>query len=235
MYVPRHRNKVADGLPRTLFEITRRVQAELAQQGCRWIRKDGKGGFTEIISSFDQSQRSEVLDHGTIGHVPVFATAASADESWHDAYMASQWFGEIYRLLKGVIPNPNSLLLKKAFNHQVVGDILWSYRRDTYLPCIPESKVLQAVQEAHDDDGYWAKTGTLVHLRNNGYYWPDQSQDVERYIAGCLECARHGPATRSQPLHSMSVTFPLQLMGMEFIGPLDTCKSGAKYILNNIF
>ena len=53
----------------------------------------------------------------TIGHVPVFATAASADGSWHDAYMASKWFGEIYRLLKGVLSDPNSLLLKKAFNH----------------------------------------------------------------------------------------------------------------------
>lgn len=97
------------------------------------------------------------------------------------------------------------------------------------LPCIPESKVLSVLIEAHDDSGHWAKAGTLARLRS--CYWPGQSQDVKRYIAGCLECARHGPATRSQPLHPVKVTFPFQLMGMDFVGPLEVTGSGMKYIL----
>lgn len=52
------------------------------------------------------------------------------------------------------------------------------------LPCIPESKVLSVLIEAHDDSGHWAKAGTLARLRT--CYWPGQSQDVKRYIAGCL-------------------------------------------------
>ena len=33
---------------------------------------------------------------------------------------------------------------------------------------------------------------------------------------GRLECARHGPATKSQPLHPVKMTFPFQLAGMDF-------------------
>lgn len=240
VYIPGHRNKVADGLSRTLFRdsecsedsMTRRVQEELTQQGHRWVWKDGKGGFTEFLASLEQSQRSEVLENGTIGHVPVFATAATAEGSWHDAYIASTWFGDVYRFLQDMIPNPGPVLLKKAFNYRILDNTLWVYRRDTYLPCIPEGKVLKIMQAVHDNDGHWAKTGTLARLRSYGYYWPGQSNDVERYIAGCLECARHGPATRSQPLNPVRVTYPFQLLGMDFIGPLNTTAAGHVYIFN---
>ena len=47
-----------------------------------------------------------------------------------------------------------------------------------------------------------------------------------------VKCVRHGPATRSQPLHPVKVTHPFQLMGMDFIGPFPITKSGARYILN---
>ena len=121
-------------------------------------------------------------------------------------------------------------LLKEAFRYRVVGDILWKHHREFYLPCIPEAKVLTVLKEAHDDSGHWAKTGTMARLKGR-CYWPDQSQDVERYIAGCLDCARHGPATRSQPLHPVKVTFPFQLMGMDFVGPLKTTGAGASFII----
>lgn len=52
------------------------------------------------------------------------------------------------------------------------------------------------LREVHDDEGHWGKTATLVRLRGLAY-WPEQTVDVERYIAGYTDCARYGPATRS--------------------------------------
>ena len=59
-----------------------------------------------------------------------------------------------------------------------------------------------------------------------------QTKDVEACISGCLLCARHGPATRSQPLHPILVTGPLCLIGVDFIGPLQPSKTGCKYTLH---
>lgn len=98
-----------------------------------------------------------------------------------------------------------------------------------YLPCVSEAKVLVVTREAHDKSGHWAKTSTIARFRR--CYWPDQSQDVERDIAGCSKCAKHGPATRSRPLSPIKVTFPFQLMGMDFKGPLPATIAGAVYIL----
>lgn len=65
-------------------------------------------------------------------------------------------------------------------------------------------------------------------------YWPNQSEDVAKYIAGCIECARHGPALRSQPLHPVHVIHPMQLLGMDWVGPLPVTKSGMAYIFHVI-
>ena len=90
------------------------------------------------------------------------------------------------------------------------------------------------VHDVHNQAGHWGKAGTLAKLR--GYaYWPDQSQGVERYIAGCLDCARHGPAMRSQLLHPIIVLGPFKLLGINFIGPLPCSRLGNFYILHLIF
>jgi len=154
--------------------------------------------------------------------------------SWARAYQDSGWFSKIYEILTGDPINTSASQVKEAFNYRIFNNILWIYRRELYLPCIPESKVLAVLREAHDDSGHWAKTGTLARLRGL-CYWPNQSGDVEKYIAGCLECARHGPATRSQLLNPVRVSFPFQLLGMDFIGPLAITKAGNMYIFNVVF
>jgi len=151
--------------------------------------------------------------------------------SWARAYQNSDWFSKIYEILTADSVNTSASQVKKALNYRIFNNILRIYQRELYLPCIPKSKVLAVLREAHDDSDHWAKTGTLARLRGL-CYWPDQSQDVERYIAGCLECARHEPATRSQLLNPVRVSFPFQLLGMDFIGPLAGTKAGNKYIFN---
>ena len=86
---------------------------------------------------------------------------------------------------------------------------------------------------AHDHGGHWGEEGTLAKLRTL-VYWPGQSEDVEKYIKECLECAGHGPATRSQSLHPIQVFHPMQLLGIDWIGPLPETSHGNKYIFHVI-
>ncbi len=249
-WIPGHRNKVADGLSRTLFDnecssdkTVALLKKELQDRGPQWIWKDGKDGFEAFLASLDERKKTEVVDLGTLDGTSVFvievltlsyateAFRAPQAKSWKEAYEASSWFGEIYKFLM----KHNEANYKKAgdivWEFETIGDILWIHRRGAFLPCVPETKVLSVLKEVHDDDGHWAKTGTIARLRGL-CYWPNQATDVEKYIMGCLACAQHGPATRSQPLHPIHVTLPFQLCGMDFIGPLKTTASGNKFIFN---
>jgi hypothetical protein len=201
-YIPGHRNKVADGLSRTLFQTDLKDHAvdacarALKEQGPRWIWRDGKGGFEEFLKTLDPATKAEVVDYGTIGGVNVFKVGAmvnDAQASWSAAYLASDWFRDIYRLHTIDNVDPASVAPQaatKALLYRVdpSTEILGKHYRSTWLPCIPESKILSVLQMVHDQAGHWAKAGTLAKLRGFAY-WPQQSQDVERYIAGCLDCA----------------------------------------------
>ena len=244
-YIPGPRNKVADGLSRTLFQTDMKdagVEAcarLLAEGGSQWIWTDGKHGFEAFLRGLDSATRTEVVDHGTAHGVNVFkveAMAGQAGSDWGLAYLASEWYGDVYRLhtmddvdMASISPGVTA----KALDYRIdtPSGILWKHHRNTWLPCIPESKVLSVLRMVHDSAGHWGRSGTLAKLR--GYaYWPDQSQDVGRYIAGCIECARHGPAVRSQLLHPVIVLGPFRLLGVDFIGPLACSKQGNFFILH---
>ncbi|KAI0994673.1 hypothetical protein K3495_g13509 [Podosphaera aphanis] len=45
------------------------------------------------------------------------------------------------------------------------------------------------------------------------------SKDVRDYIAGCLVCAKHETALRSQTLARVTVSTPMELLGIDFMGP----------------
>lgn len=246
-YIPGPRNKVADGLSRTIFKdpecantpLVSTIQKALDIKGPRWVWKDGKDGYEALLDSLQVAERNEIIEHGSIHGISVFSSEAAGTvgsdlDSWVGSYKASTWFGDVYKLISNQYEGtPTASLLRKSLDYRIHESILWVHhaRTQCYLPCIPEGKVLSVLVEVHDLAGHWAKTGTMARLRGL-CYWPGQANDVERYIAGCLACAKHGPATRSQPLHPVMVTYPFQLMGMDFVGPLTTTSAGNRYILN---
>ena len=118
-----------------------------------------------------------MLNEGTLNGTSVFALnaiTALESEVWKEAYMKSDWFGDIYRFLKFGTSPASKATLHKALDHRIdeVG-ILWVHRPQSqiYLSCIPESKVLSVLIEIHDHGGHWAKTDTLAKLREL-VYWP---------------------------------------------------------------
>ena len=159
----------------------------------------------------------------------VTSSATPVDDSWDQIYKISTWFGSnyLYLLENLLLSQSPEIIFRRILNYRIVGNssIMWVCRRQVYVPCIPESKILSVLREVHDDGGHWVKTGTLAKFRKFAY-WPQQSADVEKYIFGYLSCARHGPVTRSQPLHFISVCHPFQLLGIDFIGPLKIIADG---------
>ena len=246
-YITGIRNKVADGLSRTIFDDDDHGMPEVRPEA-KWLWKDGKDGYGSFLHGLNEQELEEVLDQGTLKGMSVFmAQPKSPDftfslmpkESYQNAYRMSSWFGSVYACHEqdhgtmAVLPEPAVASAALSYRLDHATGVLWKDHRGKFVPCIPESFVLEILRIAHDRSGHWGKTGTMAKLR--GYtYWPDQSQDVEKYIAGCIECAKHGPAQRSQLLHPVTAQGPFRLLGMDFIGPLPASANGSKYILHLI-
>ena len=238
-YIEGARNTVADGLSRTIFAhpdceedaVVHAIKNELEREGPQWIWKDGKGGYEAFLKTLDLQEKAEVITNGTLHSVEVFVNTVSFFSNWYEAYQDSQWFGDIFRYLQGLPITPTPRLLRKCLDYRIYHGVLWITRKEIHLVCVPESKVSIVLQEVHDNGGHWGKESTLLRLKGNAF-WPSQSTDVEKYIAGCIYCAKHAPAQRSHLLQPVVTSRPFQLMAMDFIGPLKKTSSGNSYILH---
>lgn len=231
------------------------MAATLSREGPQWVWKDGKDGYEAFLKRLGTFEKEEVLAAGTLHGINVFSTLLAtevgsglkdlngisleeeAKASWRDAYLRSEIFSDVYLLHTGA----NSSLplspgtFQKAMNYRVDPDtgLLHIFRHGFHLPCIPEAKIPSVLRLVHDQAGHLGKQDTLAKLRGFAY-WPSQSTDVENYIRGCLQCARHGSATKNQLLHPVRVYRPFQLLGMDFIGPLPISRKSYRFILHII-
>jgi hypothetical protein len=82
---------------------------------------------------------------------------------------------------------------------------------------------------AHNKGGHWQSGITMRKLRK--HYWPQIAKDTVDYIAGCLACAQHGTALRSQTLTKVCVSAPMELLRIDFVGPFPEFPGVFKYIL----
>ena len=69
----------------------------------------------------------------------------------------SGWFGDVYERLTTRSSVPTAALLRRALDYRIAGYILWIYRRETHLPCVPELEVLLVLRKVHDEAGHWGK------------------------------------------------------------------------------
>ena len=157
-----------------------------------------------------------------------------------DKYEASDWYRDVYRYLTN---QPTSQahtsiasirrIQNRAAHFSLRNSHLCRKHRNVLIPCITENEVFNILKGVHDNCGHFGKAMTIARIKGR-VYWPSLSTDVEDYIKGCLTCARHGPAVRSQTLSPIIVSKVFQLLGFDYIGPLTTIPRGKRYIFNII-
>ena len=84
----------------------------------------------------------------------------------------------------------------------------------------------------HDKVGHPGFQRTLARLQEK-YFWVSMKNDVARHVKNCRACAwRKSPKNMKRaPLHPIEVTRPLEIIGVDFVGPLPTTEKGNKYIM----
>ena len=65
------------------------------------------------------------------------------------------------------------------------------------------------------------------------YFWPTMKWDIKRHVRFCKDCVRFKstkPATKT-PLKPIEAERPLQIVAMDFVGPLPKSDRGNQYAL----
>jgi transposase InsO family protein len=140
-----------------------------------------------------------------------------------DKYRVSVWYKDIvqYILEGSVNPELDSVqkaaFVRRSSRFRIENGKLWYEQGGKLRLCITESEVADVLLRAHDECGHFASAITLRKLGN--YYWARMVVDVADYIEGCLQCAKFGTARRSQTLQRVVIDTPMQLWGIDFVGP----------------
>ncbi|RKF53178.1 putative eka-like protein, partial [Golovinomyces cichoracearum] len=219
------------------LELEKRGQIEIDNDGQnKWIWKDGKGGYEELIK---ERRKQEVLARTSeiIGSDPEYIAVDSVETHLVEVaiaqpkeiadtgkkYIACPWFSQVYEFQRSyLIPLGMDRLQKKnflqrgrkfrMFNGELFIDVRGAWKR-----CVPQSEVTKVLHKAHDQGGHYQTGITLKRLKT--YHWPKMALNTRDYILGCLECGRNGTAW-TQTQSSPRVDEPMVLLGMDFIGPI---------------
>jgi len=72
----------------------------------------------------------------------------------------------------------------------------------------------------------------MARLRER-FYWPGQWTDVKNFCRECNNCATRKTAAprRRAPLGTIKASYPMQIIAVDFLGPLPESMNGNSYIL----
>eukprot|EP00794_Sanderia_malayensis_P018389 gene18389-biopygen12333 len=153
---------------------------------------------------------------------------------------AGKW---IVFLSEGELPSDKDLANKMVKEKEsfVVGDDGMLYRKCKTKTgharrqlVVPKLQIGQILMRMHDHQlsGHPGFFRTYRKVQQK-YFWPKMKSDIKRHIRHCEECAKFKspkPAGKT-PLKSIVTSRPLQIVAMDFVGPLPNSDRGNTYAL----
>ncbi len=189
----------------------------------------------ELTSAVFDVQQSPEFDTSVSFAYPAAVTASlivalSADEAleWREAYAKDAHFQDVLRGLAQDEQEADDGENTPIYPQYHSGEHHLIYFQDwngSYRLCVPASKRLEVMKQAHDMETEGAHSGyhrTYNRIAST-YYWPRMSRDIKKYILTCDICQkakprRHAPVGLLQP-----IAIPLQpfeVVTMDFIPEL---------------
>ena len=105
-------------------------------------------------------------------------------------------------------------------------------RDEQWLLVLPDSLVQTVLEQIHDRHGHLGTTKTLETTEKRSW-WPGYAKCIQEWIQRCKSCAeRKAPGHKLKaPLYSIPVGGPMEMLAMDFLGPLPETTRGNRYIL----
>jgi hypothetical protein len=84
----------------------------------------------------------------------------------------------------------------------------------------------------HDDElaGHFGIDTTYEEIKEN-YWWKNMRKDIEDYVKSCWKCQMRGRPDNENELNTIEIGKPLEMIGIDVIGPLKETKKKNRYIV----
>jgi len=140
------------------------------------------------------------------------------EDAGGDSLAVWRWWTQkaaAYQLLDGI----NNLLL-----------LTYQERNGRQSWCVRKSEVDKVLFWAHDCHGHYSADLTLKRLMGH-YYWPTRTKDTHVFCRSCQSCQLTGRKCPSQVPRRVVQLQPLDMIGIDGLGPISLASDGRKYIL----
>jgi hypothetical protein len=124
---------------------------------------------------------------------------------------------------------------RRAKAYTIIGGQL--YKRSTsgvFMKCISQVDGIEILREIHEGEcGYPAARSLVAKAFHHGFYWPTAKADADRIVELCQGCQMYSKQTHmpATTLHTIPITWPFAVWGLDMVGLLKTSPSGFTHLL----
>ena len=93
-----------------------------------------------------------------------------------------------------------------------------------------EKEAILYMTHDHLTGGHFGRDVTYDKIKQK-YYWENMKTDIEEYVKTCDKCQRRGQKGGEGYLNPIKVRKAFEMIGIDFVGPLNRTRKGNKYIL----
>ena len=97
---------------------------------------------------------------------------------------------------------------------------------------VPRCLVPKVLERFHDEGGHFGVDKT-IDKATEICWWPGHTRDIQAYVESCVPCSQKKQSKESiqAELQSIPIGGPMEMIAMDFVGPLPITNNGNRHIL----